>query len=119
MAISDQWKIWYLIANMTESADERAGEARLMTAFDEWFAKHHGAVIVETARRVGLDYFAIDCAETEVGDLPVFEADNAMIVHNMDPPAISPYKAAQLRKIFSAFATMLYRCASTAQICAT
>jgi hypothetical protein len=114
MAISDQWKIWYLIANMTESAGERAGEARLMTGFDEGFAKHHGAVLVETARRVGLDYFAIDCAE----NLLVFDADDALIVHNMDPPAISPYKAAQLRKIFSAFATMLYRCASTAQICA-
>jgi glutathione synthase/RimK-type ligase-like ATP-grasp enzyme len=115
MAISDQWKIWYLNADMAESAAKRAEEARFMTTFNEGFACHHATALAEIARRIGLDYFAIDCAETKGGDLLVFEADNSMIVHNMDPPAIFPYKPAQMRKIFNAFATMLYRRASPAQ----
>jgi hypothetical protein len=39
----------------------------------------------------------------------MFEADNAAIVHNMDPPDVFPYKAPQMRKIFDAFVAMLYK----------
>jgi glutathione synthase/RimK-type ligase-like ATP-grasp enzyme len=116
MAISDEWKIWYLNADMAQSAGKRAEEARFMATFDEEFASRHGAALAEIALRIGLDYFAIDCAETKSGDLLVFEADNTMIVHNMDPPAIFPYKTAQTRKIFGAFATMLYRRAGSAHV---
>ena len=59
--------------------------------------------------RIGLDYFTVDCAETEDGDLLMFEADNTAIVHDMDPPDIFPYKAPQMRKVFDAFAAMLCR----------
>jgi hypothetical protein len=39
----------------------------------------------------------------------IFEADNTAVVHNMDSPAVFPYKAPQMRKIFGAFAAMLER----------
>jgi hypothetical protein len=63
----------------------------------------------DVARRVGLDYFIIDCAETSDGSLLIFEADNTAVVHNMDPPSVFPYKPPQMRKIFEAFAAMLTR----------
>lgn len=107
MAISDQWKLWYLNAGMDANAEKRAEEARFMTAFDEDFALRHSAALGEIARRAGLDYFAIDCAETKTGALLIFEADVAMIVHDMDPIEVYPYKGPQMRKIFAAFAAML------------
>ena len=63
----------------------------------------------EMSRRVGLDYFIVDCAENQNGELLVFEADNTAVVHNMDPPAVFPYKPPQMRKIFAAFTAMLSR----------
>ena len=59
--------------------------------------------------RIGLDYVAIDCAETAEGALLVFEADNTAIVHDMDPPNVYPYKSFQMKKIFQAVQAMLYR----------
>jgi hypothetical protein len=41
--------------------------------------------------------------------LLIFEADNTAVVHNMDSPEVYPYKSPQMRKIFEAFAAMLYR----------
>jgi hypothetical protein len=63
------------------------------------------------AKRVGLDYFGIDCGETPEGELLIFEADVAMIVHAMDPPDLFPYKGPQMRKVFEAFRAMLERAA--------
>jgi hypothetical protein len=68
--------------------------------------------------RVGLDYFTIDCAENQSGELLIFEADNTAVVHNMDSPEHFPYKPPQMRKVFEAFARMLYRRARHDQICA-
>jgi glutathione synthase/RimK-type ligase-like ATP-grasp enzyme len=107
MAVAEQWMIYYLNANMKESASKRAEEARFMARFDEEFAQRHGAALAAISERVGLDYFGIDCAEDAQGTLLLFEADIAMIVHAMDDPAIFPYKVPQMRKVFDAFRAML------------
>ena len=60
---------------------------------------------------MGLDYFGIDCGETPEGELLIFEADVAMIVHAMDPPDLFPYKGPQMRKVFDAFRAMLEKAA--------
>ncbi|MGA2126027.1 MAG: hypothetical protein ABSG76_07730 [Xanthobacteraceae bacterium] len=107
MAISDQWKIWYLNADMGADAGKRAEEARFMVDFDRGFAARHRDALTGMADVVGLDYFAIDCAETSAGRLLVFEADVSSVVHDMDPVATYPYKSPQMRKIFAAFSDML------------
>jgi hypothetical protein len=108
MAIADQWMIYYLNAGMKESAAKRAEEAQFMAAFDSDFAPRHRPALAAIAARIGLDYFGIDCAETADGALLVFEADIAMIVHDMDNPQIFPYKPPQMRKVFDAFRAMLH-----------
>ena len=108
MAVADQWMIYYLNANMKESARKRAEEERFMARFETDFAHRHGAALAAVAERVGLDYFGIDCAESADGRLLIFEADIAMIVHAMDDPRIFPYKVPQMRKVFAAFAAMLH-----------
>jgi hypothetical protein len=109
MAIADRWDIWYLNADMAFSVEKRAEEAAWMLDFDTAFGARHRAALAEMSRRVGLDYFTIDCAENKDGELLIFEADNTAVVHNMDSPVVFPYKQPQMNKIFAAFAAMLSR----------
>jgi len=108
VAIGLHWMLHYLNAGMAESASKRAEEAALMAAFDIGFATRHGEALSDIAALAGLDYFAIDCAETPEGKLLVFETDTAMIVHDMDPPDLYPYKHPQMARIFKAFRKMLH-----------
>ena len=109
MAIAERWDIWYLNAGMAFSAEKRLEEERFMRDFDRDFARRHKNALAGLAKRVGLDYFTIDCAENNNGELLIFEADNTAVVHNMDSPEVFPYKPPQMRKIFDAFIAMLYR----------
>ncbi|MDB5653827.1 MAG: hypothetical protein JWQ94_1440 [Tardiphaga sp.] len=118
MAISEQWKIWYLNAGMSFSESKRLEEAAFMTTFDAGFAARHRAALDGMVTRVGLDYFTADCAETKSGELLIFEADNTAVVHNMDSPELFPYKPPQMRAIFEAFAAMLTQRAKAGRDCA-
>jgi len=109
LAIADRWDIWYLNAGMAQSANKRREEQTFMQAFDAGFAQRHRAALSGLSKRIGLDYFTVDCAETRDGSLLIFEADNTAIVHDMDPPDVFPYKVPQMRKVFDAFAAMLHR----------
>jgi hypothetical protein len=109
MAIADRWDIWYLNAGMAHSEAKRSEEANFMRTFDSAFAVRHQHALAAMADRIGLDYFTVDCAENANGELLIFEADNTAVVHNMDSPKLYPYKPPQMRKLFDAFAAMLYR----------
>jgi len=115
MAIADDWKVWYLNANMEFDEAKRAEEADFMQNFDRDFVQRHSEAFAELTKRVDLDYFGIDCAETKDGRLLVFEAETALIVHDMDPPDIYPYKVEPMRKLFAGFVAMLHRRATLAQ----
>ncbi|NYE60205.1 glutathione synthase/RimK-type ligase-like ATP-grasp enzyme [Duganella sp. 1224] len=106
-AISQNWMIHYLNAGMTESADKRAEEAAEMARFEQGFAVRHQAALAAIYARLGMEYLGIDCGEMPNGDLLIFEADNAMIVHAMDPEDMFPYKAPAMRKVFTAFRQLL------------
>jgi hypothetical protein len=108
MAIADRWDIWYLNAGMSDSAAKRLEEQTFMQTFDFGFARRHATALAGMVERIGLDYFTADCAENKRGDLLIFEADNTAVVHNMDSPELFPYKPPQMRKIFDAFAAMLF-----------
>jgi hypothetical protein len=107
MGISDKWNIWYYNANMDTDGAKRAEEAQFMVNFDRDFGTRHRDALIGIAQIIGLEYFIIDCAETKSGRLLIFEADISSVVHNMDSPAMYPYKGPQMGKIFSAFTEML------------
>lgn len=113
-AVSSHWMIHYLNAGMDESALKREEEARIMAHFDDEFACRHAQAFAAIDARMGMPYLGIDCAETREGELLVFEADNAMIVHAMDAEEMYPYKRPAMRKVFAAFRAMLARAASGA-----
>jgi hypothetical protein len=106
-AISKHWMIHYLNAGMAESPEKREQEAECMLHFDQEFAARHRAALAEINRRIGLDYVGIDCAETQDGQLLIFEIDNAMIVHGMDPVDMFAYKKPIMQKVFTAFRALL------------
>jgi hypothetical protein len=107
MAISRNWMVHYLNAGMTESVQKRQQEAEAMARFDDDFARRHQAAFAALHERLGFDFYSIDCAETHEGQLLVFEADSAAIIHLMDPPDLFPYKQPQMRKVFAAFEAMV------------
>jgi hypothetical protein len=109
LATSEHWMVHYLSAGMTENETRRLEEAAWMRDFDVDFAVRHGAAFDTLTRRVGLDYFVIDCAEMPDGRLLLFEVDIAMIVHAMDSEETFPYKKPAMRKLFNAFQGALQR----------
>ncbi|HVY33993.1 MAG TPA: hypothetical protein VG960_06185 [Caulobacteraceae bacterium] len=109
MAVGDHWMVHYLNAGMAESPAKRQEEAQAMAGFDQGFAARHAIALDEISRRLGLDYYGLDCAETRDGQLLVFEADVGMIVHALDPVEVYPYKRPQMHALFAAFEAMLRR----------
>jgi hypothetical protein len=107
MAISSHWMVHYLNAGMTDSAAKRDEEARFMRDFDADFARRHTRALTALAAQTGLHYLGLDCAETPLGELLVFEADTAIVVHAMDPVEVFPYKREPMRRLFAAFRDML------------
>ena len=103
MAVGDRWMVHYLNAGMDQDPAKRAEEAAAMDGFDQGFARRHAAALAAMHARLGLDLFAIDCAEAPDGSLLVFEADVAMVVHDLDPADLYPYKKPQMRRLFDAF----------------
>ena len=106
-AVSEHWMVHYLSAQMTERPERRAEEEAWMRDFDSDFAARHAQAFAALHRQLGLDYFGIDCAETPDGRLLLFEADVAMIVHDLDPDHTFPYKKPAMRRLFDAFAAAL------------
>lgn len=106
LAASDHWMVHYLNADMEYQPDRRAIEAAWMADFTSYAARHATAFQM-LHRLIPLDYFGIDCAEGPDGRLLVFEVDTAMIVHDMDDPALFPYKPAAMRGLFAAFLAAL------------
>ena len=107
MAVSDHWMVHYLNAGMADDPGKRAEEAAMMADFETGFAARHADAFAALHAAFGLDYFAIDCAEDREGQLLLFEADTAMIVHAMDPPELYPYKRPAMAKLFAAFQALI------------
>ncbi len=109
MAQSGHWMVHYLNAEMDKHEERRIEEAMWMVGFETTFARRHAKAIDAIQARLGLDYYALDCAEAPDGRLLVFEVDTAMIIHDMDSAALFPYKKPAMRKLFDGFLETLAR----------
>jgi hypothetical protein len=108
MGVSSNWMIHYVNAGMYEDAKKREEEAAFMEHFDN-FALRHRAALDAIYQRTKLDYVCIDCAETQDGQLLIFEIDHTMVVHAMDPEQLFPYKQFHMLKVKNAFREYLTR----------
>ncbi|MBV1878613.1 MAG: hypothetical protein KUG79_13295 [Pseudomonadales bacterium] len=109
MAVSSNWMVHYLNADMTTNAAKQEEERLAMENFNTQLALRHFEAFDGIKDCIDLEYFGIDCAETQDGQLLIFEVANAMVVHDMDPEEIFPYKKPAMDKIFSAFQSLLYK----------
>jgi len=108
LAITTDWKIHYLNAQMDQSHEKRDIEQKFMENFDQFIQKHKVA-LAGIYQQSGLDYVGIDCAEMPSGELLIFEIDHDMIVHGMDDETIFPYKPYFAQKIPEAFRALLLK----------
>lgn len=107
LAISPNWMIHYYNAPMAEQAWMRAEEERYLADFPSVFGPPLQRALREIARAIGLDYFGIDCSIDPAGNLLVFEADPAMIVHMQDPVELFGYKRLYVPQIFASLERLL------------
>jgi glutathione synthase/RimK-type ligase-like ATP-grasp enzyme len=104
MIVGDKW----LLHAARRTTNTETEELAVLTAFEETRAPQWRPVFREIARRLGLDYFGVDCAEEKSGQLLLFEAnacmnilDNTQRSPNMWDAPIARIKAALEKKLAS------------------
>lgn len=102
LAVSPNWMVHYYNTPMRETPWMREEERRFLAGEDAFASQPIREALRELARRLRLDYFGVDCTLDARGDLLIFEADTAMIVHLLDPRDVYPYKFDYVPRIFSA-----------------
>ena len=107
LAISPNWMIHYYNAPMGEYQWMRDEEAAFLEDPRGAFHERRYDVLLNIGTAVGLEYFGIDCAVDPEGNILVFEADAAMLVHSSDPEDVYPYKHRFVPRIYRAVEQMI------------
>ncbi|UFZ07206.1 tetratricopeptide repeat protein [Bradyrhizobium ontarionense] len=114
LAIGPGWKLHRDATAMDDHPWMRQEEA----AFLRQPAAVLGAAQIEVLhairRRIGLDYFGIDCARDSDGRLLVFEVNASMLVHGEAEDGPLAYKTPHAERIRQAFGALLARKAGVA-----
>jgi hypothetical protein len=109
LAISPNWMIHYYNAPMSEHAWMRAEEEAFLKDLHSAFDGARFDTLQAIAKAIGLEYFGIDCGIDRDGEVLVFEADPAMLVHTTDSAELYPYKQAYVPRIYRAIEAMIDR----------
>ncbi len=80
LAISRNWKIHYVTADMADNAAHRAEEARFLDNMAGVLGSRAMAALAEIQNILGLDYAGIDFGLNASGDVLLFEANATMTV---------------------------------------
>jgi tetratricopeptide (TPR) repeat protein len=107
LAISQNWMVHYYNALNAQEQWIRDEEERFLADVGNVFDGPRARVLEEIARRVGLDYFGIDCSVLEDGRVLIFEIDPAVIVHLADPVELYPYKRKYVPRIPAALERLI------------
>jgi hypothetical protein len=102
LAISPRWMVHYYNAPMAEHRWMRDEEEAFLARLNDVFSGELNDALRETGCLLPLDYVGIDCAIDRDGKLLIFEADNALIIHLLDDPALFGYKHAYVPRILTA-----------------
>jgi hypothetical protein len=116
LAISPHWMVHYYNAPMAEHAWMRDEEHAFLARIEDVFHGELGEALREAAALLPLDYVGIDCAVDRDGKLLIFEADNALIIHTLDDPALYGYKHEYVPRILTALDAMVRRRISAAAV---
>ncbi|MBW6423829.1 tetratricopeptide repeat protein [Rhizobium sp. XQZ8] len=107
LAIGDVWKVHHASTRMGDVEWMRGEEEAFLNAPDKVFGADAMAALDAIRRRIGLDYFGIDCSIDRDGNVLVFEVNASMLIHLHNEGF--EYKTPHVNRIRSAFETMLER----------
>ena len=112
LAIGRDWKLHRDSADMRNLQWVRDEERSFLERPDRYFDTRHMDALRTIAARIGLHYFGVDCGLDAAGDLVLFEVNASILVHGEDGELV--HKDPFIRKIKTAFSTMLVRLAGDA-----
>src|ERR1700686_2823935 len=105
LAIADGWKVHHDSTDMAEHPWMQREEEAFLNDPATVFNSGHYRALREIRRRIGLEFFGIDCGLDRAGNLVVFEVNASMLVHEQNEDF--PYKAPFVLRIKLAFDEML------------
>ncbi len=105
LAIGNGWKVHHVTTDMFETPWMQEEEKAFLAAPEKVFTEKHTAAMNKINAAMGLDYFGIDCGLDKQGNLVVFEANAAMLVHQQNETM--PYKIPYVAAIRQAFQEMV------------
>ncbi|MGH6677936.1 MAG: ATP-grasp domain-containing protein, partial [Bradyrhizobium sp.] len=112
LAIGDDWKVHRVSTDMASQPWMQREEAAFLAKPGTIFSAENYDALRMIRERIGLDYFGVDCALDNSGNLVVFEVNASMQVH--DHNAEFPYKDPHVHAIKLAFNRMLHQRAASA-----
>lgn len=107
LAISSNWKIHYVTAEMSGSAAHRAEEAQFLEDMPGVLGPRAMAALDYVQRDLGLDYAGIDFGLSPQGDVLLFEANATMVVQMPEPEERWSYRRSAVERIHDAVRDML------------
>jgi hypothetical protein len=107
LAISSNWKIHYVTAEMSNSPEHRAEEAQFLEDMPGVLGPRAMAGLDYVQRELALDYAGIDFALSPHGDVLLFEANATMVAHLPEPEERWSYRRAAVERIHEAVRDML------------
>ena len=113
LAIGTDWKVHHFSTDMANQSWMRREEEAFLRAPGLVFEPRHFAALGAIREAMGLDFFGVDCALDQEGNLVVFEANATMLVHR--DTGVFAYKNPYVDRIKRAFGNMLARTAGRAE----
>ena len=105
LAIGDGWKVHHASTRMREIEWMRNEEKAFLEDPQRVFGWKGMAALEEVRRRIGLDYFGIDCSLDRDGNVVIFEVNASMLIHLRNEGF--DYKTPHVMRIKAAFERLL------------
>jgi hypothetical protein len=107
LAIASHWKVHHWRTDMATTPWMKEEEAAFLETPGAVFGERQTAALRALMQATGLNYVGVDCALDESGNVVVFEANAAMLVHGNNTTV--PDKDKPVRRIKDSFDAMLER----------
>jgi hypothetical protein len=107
VAVSYQWKIHYVTADMEDYPEHRAEDAAFLNNMPDVLGPHAMAALERVRCVLGLDYAGVDFSLNAKGELLLFEANAAMIVHPPEPDERWDYRRDPVQCVLKAVREMI------------
>lgn len=109
MITAENWLVHasqLLEARTRKAANAKEVEFEMFAAFDDEHRKRLEPIFQEIGRRLDLDYFGVDCAILETGEVVLFEANACMTILEQTQKELNP-KAVAINRVREAVANLL------------